>query len=403
MFQSLNAEIIKLTGDLFAKNTKNSNTHQILRRVKKSLQKSSIGSVLKLDELFLFVIKSNNLVIIKGTEFVKETPVISHSQQEEILNSKTNLIKSEKIFINSSPLNNAFWLKLKVYENNYVFLISLKEKTSFFQEKIIQGLTPVFNQICRIFYLTNSLSKIKIEESKIIKEKVTYVLDAKNAMHYVKNKLTPVTNTISLIDRYFKENEELDNTKKAYIEKKLKSNKSNFYISDVISKAELLIQGIDNLLYKDDEEKSAKYVIDLVRQIWMHHFDNIDNINIQIEKLSSIELNFNTELFEFIFTDIIENISKYNLDSKSVNFNKDDENNFTITFSNEIKDFQKKQKNLQEIVELYNMADNDEIYSRKTHGLSFIRRLMKRKKITNYISIDKEKKVFTFSIKFKIL
>lgn len=403
LFQNLNADIIKLTGDLFAENTKNSSTHQILRKVKKELIKAPVNAVLKLEEIFLFRVINDRIVIIKGTEFVKETPSITKSLMDEIIRSRKSLIKGADIKINTRNINNSYFLKMNVYEHRYVFLLSLRGTSNFFQERIIQGLTPVFNQICRIFYLTNSLNKIKIEESKIIKEKVTYVLDAKNALHYVKNKLTPVTNTISLIDRYFKKPEELDSTKKEYIENKLKNNKGNVYIKDVIEKAEVLIQGIDNLLYKDDEQKSVKYVIGLVRQIWMYHFENVDDINIDIDNLVSLELNFNTELFEFIFTDIIENISKYSLEDKCVNFNQDSEGEITVSFINVIKDYNRKKDNLKEIVELYNMADNDEIYSRKTHGLSFIRRLMKRKKINNKISIDKENEKFIFKIKFKTI
>lgn len=403
LFQELNADIIKLTGDLFAKNTKNSSTHQILRKVKKELIKAPVNAILKLDEIFLFRVINDKIVIIKGTDFIKESPSIPDKLFNEIINPKKNLIKGKKVQINSQILNNAFFMKLRVYEHKYLFLLALKGTPNFFQERIIQGLTPVFNQICRIFYLTNSLNKIKIEESKIIKEKVTYVLDAKNALHYVKNKLTPVTNTISLIDRYFKKPDELDDNKKIYIEKKLKENKSNLYIKDVIEKAEVLIQGVDNLLYKEDEQKSVKYVIGLLRQIWMYHFENVDDINIDIENLSTIELNFNTELFEFIFTDIVENISKYSLQKKSVSFHQENENEFSISFINDIKDYNRKKDNLKEIVELYNMKDNDEIYSRKTHGLSFIRRLMKRKKIDNLIFIDKEKELFIFKINFKTI
>jgi hypothetical protein len=134
----------------------------------------------------------------------------------------------------------------------------------------------------------------------------------------------------------------------------------------------------------------------------MYHFENVDDININIDNLSNIDLNFNTELFEFIFTDIVENISKYSFQEKSVNFHQESEDEFSISFTNDIKDYNRKKDNLKEIVELYNMADNDEIYSRKTHGLSFIRRLMKRKKIDNKIHIDKENEKFIFNIYFKI-
>jgi hypothetical protein len=73
-----------------------------------------------------------------------------------------------------------------------------------------------------------------------------------------------------------------------------------------------------------------------------------------------------------------------------------------ILFSNEIVDFERMRIELEEITSLYNLTDNDEIYSRKTHGLSFIRRLLRRKNIENRIFIDKELKTFNNEIKIKI-
>ena len=74
-----------------------------------------------------------------------------------------------------------------------------------------------------------------------------------------------------------------------------------------------------------------------------------------------------------------------------------------ILFSNSIFEYEKNKKNLQEIETLYNQDNNDEIYNRKTHGLSFVRRLLRRKKIKNKIYIDKLSKTFNFEITLNII
>ena len=106
-------------------------------------------------------------------------------------------------------------------------------------------------------------------------------------------------------------------------------------------------------------------------------------------------------LFDFVFTDIVENINKYSYNkTKKVIFSLDNDS-IAIRFFNSILDYEKNKTSLKEIETLYNQENNDEIYNRTTHGLSFIRRLLRRKKIENKISIDKLEKTFNFEIILK--
>ncbi|GAA3557661.1 hypothetical protein [Snuella lapsa] len=400
IFNQFNSDLIKLIGDLFAQNISESSSYKILHEVKKRISRSSIGYFFKLDQIFLFRLINNRLVLIKGTQFIRELPDFSDEIIGKIKESKEKPIKGASVIINTIEYSNIYWQRTDFENSTYVYLICLKPATFMLQENIIIGLKPVFSQVSKVFHLMNSLDYIKKNSAKTIKEKVAYVLDAKNAMHFVKNKLTPITNILDLVDRYFKKPENLDERKEKYIKEKLKNNRGNVQIKEVISKAELMIKGVDNLIAKDDVKVSERVIIDSVRRHWFYHFENLDDVRLNFNKESNFNISFNHELFDFVFTDIIENISKYSTGIKMVEFIEDSPGTLTVLFKNEIKDYNRKIQELQELVTQYNQPDNDEIYSRKTHGLSFIRGLMKRKKIKNVISIERETKMFIFKITF---
>ncbi|WP_146193367.1 hypothetical protein [Flavobacterium sediminis] len=278
-------------------------------------------------------------------------------------------------------------------------MISLK-KENVFNESLISNLRPIFEYIARIFFMSNSLIEVNNHNQKIIKQKVAYVFDAQNALHFVKNKLSPVTATIGLIDRYFKQ--EINSEQKKYIEGRLKNNNNSNEIKGIIKKAEILIKGVDNIIDENDEIISLKTLVDDIRKHWYFHFNNIDDVIINIDDLSDFDIEINQMMFDFVFTDIIENINKYGTHVRKVEISIQ-EDFVTIKFVNEIKDFERNKLDLDEIVSLYNLKDNDEIYSRKTHGLSFIRRLLRKKNINNRIFIDQENKTFNNEIKIKKL
>lgn len=271
-----------------------------------------------------------------------------------------------------------------------------------FKELIIQKIKPIFEYVARLYYIRSSLAILNNETSKILKEKITYVLDAQNALHFVKNKLSPITTTIDLMDRYFRDKTILTEPQRAHIESRLKSNNNNKQIRLILDKAELLIKGVDNIISEEEKEVKVKNIIDDLRNCWLYHFENIDDILVDIENLNTI-INYNQMLFDFVFTDIIENINKYsNNQTKEVVFYIED-NLLVIKFSNSIYDYEKNKISLKEIERLYNLENNDEIYNRKTHGLSFVRRLLRRKKISNNIIVDAKEKTFNFYIKLKII
>src|SRR5690606_30192952 len=116
-----------------------------------------------------------------------------------------------------------------------------------------------------------------------------------------KNKLSPITSTIDLMDRYFKQKNLTEENKK-YIEKRLLENNNNRDIKQIISKAEVLIKGVDNILEEEDKIISLKTLIDDVRKCWLFHFNTIDDVHLKIEDLNSIQIEINQMMFDFIFT-----------------------------------------------------------------------------------------------------
>lgn len=403
VFSGINEEIVLLVGDLFIESVNENNSHKILRNVINKINDSKVKILNQIDEIFLFVNYNGKFVLIKGSKFVINNEIISSQGFEEIIvnenDSKRKKIIKDNVIVDGVKYENCFWLNHKVLDKQYYFLVSLKRE-SVFSESLVLSFRPIFEYIARIYFISNSLIELNNSNLKIIKQKIAYVFDAQNALHFVKNKLSPITSTIGLMDRYFKQ-KDLSFEQKEYIKKRLLENNNNAEIKTIIKKAEVLIKGVDNILDEKDNVVSLKSFIDELRKNWFFHFNSIDGVKIEIENITSIKVLINQMMFDFVFTDIIENINKYG-DSKQKNVVMTmDEEFIRILFSNKILDYEKCKQDLDEIVTLYNLRDNDEIYSRKTHGLNFVRRLLRRKNIENKIFVDKMNLTFSHEIKIK--
>ncbi|MFD2727470.1 hypothetical protein [Hyunsoonleella rubra] len=406
-FRVLNEKVIESIGDLFIENVNNNTNHHILENVKAHInKKKTLKNFLTIENLYLFVRLKENLVLIKGSEFVKTDPKIVEEEKKKLFSfledEKSTLLFTKEIVIDGKEYDNLVWVKHEILRHQYVFLIATKSYLGYIGGAIVSSLRPIFEYIARIFYVTNRLDNLQKEQTEIIKEKVTHVLDAQNALHFVKNKLSPITRTINLVDRLYKKPEKLSEKKKNYIKQELKNNTNNEKVKEILRKAEVLIKGVDNLLNQEDEIVSVKRIIDVFRQNWLHHFNSTESIFVDIKDVSNTKISFNSMLYDFVFTDIIENISKYSNDFVSIVFTQENETEISMYFVNSIKDFEKNYRELKKICELYNREDNDEIYKRNTHGLSFVRLLLRRKLIENEISIDKSRELFTFKITLKL-
>ena len=405
-FNRVNENIILTIGNLFIDNVNENNSHRILSKVKNLINGGTLNKIFKVKELFLFVNYNNKLILIKGSKFVKNNNLTFSFDAKQLIDEfiKKNLqVKKEDfVEIDNIKYENIYWMKNSIKETDYYFLICLEGESVFLKESIVKKLKPIFEYIARLYFIRNSLTKLNNDASKILKEKITYVLDAQNALHYVKNKLSPITTTVDLMDRYFKKQKDLTDSQKFYIETRLRENNNNYQLRLIIERAELLIKGVDNIVSQEEKTVSLKQMIDDLRNIWIYHFENLDGLLVDLEDLK-VKINYNQMLFDFVYTDIVENINKYcDQQTKRVNFSVAGDT-IIILFSNSIFEYEKNKKNLQEIETLYNQDNNDEIYNRKTHGLSFVRRLLRRKKIKNKIYIDKLSKTFNFEITLNII
>jgi len=404
-FMSMNEEIISTIGDIFINRITDNNIYKILNEVKKVINDSTLSKIFKLEEIFLFKISENRPILIKGTKFLKngfyETNLLNPNVINDIL-INNDILKEINVKIEDVTYSTNYWLRISIKDNIYLFLICISNDSFLFREIIIQKLRPVFDYIIRIYFISDSLINLKNSTSKILKQKITHVLNAQNALHYVRNKLSPITTSIDLMDRYFKNMDNLELSKKEYIEGRLSNNKNNQNINLILDKADILIRGVDNLISQEDVIISFKQFIDELRQHWIYHFDNFHEVNVEGD-FTGVKVKYNQMLFDFVYTDLIENINRYSLNAKKIVYIKKEKNYISVIFSNKILDYEKNKISLLEIESSYNLEKNDEIYNRKTHGLNFIRMLLRRKNIYNKISIDKEQKTFNFQININIL
>ncbi|MCF1420839.1 hypothetical protein [Mangrovimonas futianensis] len=394
------------TTHLFLNNLNEENDFKLLDNLKNLINNDiSFEHIFEIEDIFLFTYLDDKLFIIKGTKFVSEPPYIMKKIISEIDTSTKNVVEVDYIpKINRKPLKNTIWFKHNINNQKYWYLISSRSKITFITKIAINALWRGFNQITSLYHYKHQVDVLRRQESKLLKDKITYVLNAKNALHYVRNKLTPTVAVLGLLERYFND-KNLDENQIQFIENRISSKGHVEKIKTTIQRANTLMKGVEILFQKEDKNCTIPDLVYLIRKEWYHHHENQAPIEIKADLKKEQTFLVNVELMEYVFTDIIENSFKYGDGDENIIISIDESTGETleVIIKNKIKDFQKNKKRLEEIADLYNQIDNDEIYNRKTHGLSFIRRILKVKSIPNEIIIDDKNELFIFKFIIQIL
>lgn len=384
-------------GNLFFKNFDKGEEHKILITIKDRINNSK-PNLMKIKEIFIFTKRGENLILIKGTKFINSNPVFNDNVLDILNKNQGNFEKiKEEIFIDNNSYKSSYWIRLKITDIDYFFMIDSSYSDSIF----LNALKPIFNQIARVYQISYVLKNLRKIEADVIKDKISYVFDSINALHFVKNKLSPVTLKLSLIDRYI-------NKKNDYSAEKIEEMRLELAQTDpqimrtIFNRAEILIRGVDNIILKEDGSFKLGKIIDLVKDEWIYQFNDWNGLKINIDKPQSYVIQTNLETLGYIFGDLIANIEKYSLERRELNIYFSELKDMVVfEFLNDIKDFDRVKTSLVNTAKIYNEEHNDEIYNRTTKGLSLVRRLSRYKQIKTEVQIDTENQLYKFFLYLK--
>jgi len=309
-------------------------------------------------------------------------------------------IESVNVSLNNTEYAHSLVIKPNI-DNNILFVFPSEIKpNSFLQyQYLFEILSPVLERFSRVIEFEQIYKNSRRKNLREIKEKLFYIRKAEKAMHFIKNKLSPLYNLIAVLQEQHIEKENViyeDEYVKDFILKELKKSDTN--LDKIIHTATVILNKENNPFTFSELEKVKPVDIFWVIENLADDFFNGNydlEFNWDIEKLFSFRVEYNKEGLYILLTDWFSNMSKYGDDFfiKFIEYKK----NYKVEFSNSYKKEHKEK--VFKIESDFNLQDRKEIIRRNSHGIYQIKSTMEEMNMNGKIKV-RDRKIF-FTIEFK--
>jgi hypothetical protein len=381
---------------------------KIYKRLIEKIESFNVIKNVKIKYILCLIIKRNDdFALVNGSDKIIDYGI---SKNEELIQKLTIEGEAENITINinKQDFNNTLYYLVKGKNKKYCFVVVFdnnKKSLSHIFKKILMSnfiLIPAFKHLARIFEIQNWISINKNKTLEKITENQEYVLKANEVMHFVKNSMSPIKDSLTLYELYEKTT---DVNIKSFLKQKFDSQRKNakFEIENIIRRSDFILEKSKNPFEADEFEIISSFnLFDYVRKNWG---EKIQSKKITIsgnepEKILTSEFNTNLNIIDLILINIFSNITKYSIGENNLEF-QIDQDEFTIIFSNNMDP--KKVNNLadfKKLIDYYNKNNRIEISKRKSHGFVHLRAYCETIDLKSSIDLTEDYK-FSFQIKFK--
>lgn len=358
--------------------------HRILQNfVKIHAQDKLIKIFVNINRLVCFKLVENNIYLINSSKFIIEWELNTNEELLKTLNKEKNA-KNIPVKIDDWDTTNNVIYQIQLNQNIYLFLITFNKKpTTLFYDLYAQKiLFPVLKRIAQVIVTESEIRNEKRKLLNQIKSKLEYIDLSSNAIHFLNNKLNP----LSLYFQLSEEIKQMDPTSDLYKETEemmlasLKDAKDHFGIA--MERIRKVMNNVNNPfnLSEFEEVKVQRLFVVLRAMILQFKFGNpaeIIDFNWEPNDLDKI-IKTNMPFFEFVFEEIFMNIESHGDGSLKLEFIKESENLFIIVRNN-IKDFDNsKAIQIDKYIIEFNNENMSEIMRRGIKGIRLLKQFLQQ-------------------------
>lgn len=358
--------------------------HQIYKNIIKEINIFLKGDYV--DSIYSYILKDDNILwLINSSEFIWERTLVLSSDDIDSLKQTKSLyrIHDNKMY---------YYYLIKIDTMDYIFVSSMHKSIPIYYQLI--GIDcifiAVFSKIAKLLNSEYRVFEYKNKTFEEMREKLAYVNAATKIMHYMRNKLTPLTNIVE----YYSSTEELSENIKDKMEARIKKEvkQSSRDLQEIIETADYMLEKSNNPLSAlEIKDISIKKIFVILSEIDERLLSGIVLVNKEIMDLKD-NLVVRTSLTEtkILFTDWINNMRKYKKDKCRIEFTVDKEY-ARIDFYN---DYSISQKECDTLIKDINNNQKDAVLQRKTHGIYQIKSIVQNLdiaiKANREVEIDKD-------------
>jgi hypothetical protein len=375
-------------------------THYLLKRILTANNNIKIISKIgRIKHIALFKKGSfEQLQILISSKFIIKFEVDERRVFEKLNDQK--IAYDIPIILDGDPnLNNVFLTN--TYESTeYVLFISFDKKPlpMFFNIYLKKILNPLFSKITKIIHVEFIFQKENQRYFAELKKHLEDIDNAINAIHFLNNKLSPITSYFSLLEHY--DNLKDEGIKKELlklIEKERKNSINN--ILPITSKMNQMAEKANNPnIVNDTVNIKLRKLFSIVRTRFEEGGTKYSMNVTWTNETFELTTKSNPYLFGFILEELIINLTKHSRDDCKIDFAFNTRSIPIIVFTNGIKNIDKNRTELVKIIDDFNSERMSEIMKRNSKGLKIIKQYLEQLDISHKMSLIDDKLILILSI-----
>lgn len=408
LFESYRSKYIKfheklneVIDNFFTDNTNNNRPYTIYRRCIPLLQDKPFKFDVK--DIFCFKLKDGKFSVINGSRFIwnYDINLSSLNKFPESTHNRSKIKNNIPLVINGKKLddNITFIYNISPHESEYyVFFLVLNSPISPISQIWNTAntlISPFFIRLAKVFEA--DFNQKVIESSKMLElsTRINYVNSAVKAMHFIRNKLGPIKNYLSMEEDYNNSGQEKKDKIKPHLDKERDKLKSSLTL--VLNQADFILEKTNNpFIVSNLDRYGIQQLFSDIRRVWSEYgLEEKFTISLRNNELNEkIFIYYNKIGMELILTNWISNIYKYNTGYYGLEIT-ETEKTFKISFFNSLK--VNKGETL-DFIKLFSSDNRLEIDKRKSHGLSELKEFLSQMKIQADMFSQEGKLYFTIEL-----
>ena len=347
----------------------------------------------KIKNIYCFRWENGRYRIANGS-----TPIFNYELNSEmickILQDRPNTLHIDVPFkVNGDNCNNNYLVTFKIPDSevSYIFISEVDNSNIV---RILYQFRLMISFLSRLSRLLEVNYKIRANEITSVKEmanNLNYINASQQAMHFIKNKLSPVKNYFAELKFYEEcKDEAIRDRMKVKLDLERQNAEQSF--STAINRADYIASKMyTSQMYSQVEKYKFIVLLSLVRDIWQSYDNEI--VDIMVDK--PLCVTFNRYGMDQVLTNWISNMNIYGNKNSHYKVIEEDDN-YVLCFINETDANANGQS---EFVKCYRQNDRDEIIKRNWHGLMEIKEALEQMHIPNEMSLNGNEVVFEMRFK----
>lgn len=346
--------------------------------------------------------KRKGAYLINSSDFIYDFEITDNKKWDRFIkpNNDFDFIQL-KIKINGKEYNKSLVIKVNA-ENKmlFVFFNNQPKPPVFKNIHLYEVLKPTLERLAKIIEFEQLYKRHTKNNLRTIKNKFFYVRNAEKAMHFIRNKLSPLDNVLEILNRELNDKEAVlfsDSKIESLIKDELEKSTKN--LKKIVQRAGTILKKTNNPFNVADLNTfNPTTIFALISElIWDNSALENSKTSFQwdTKKLNKYNVKYNEEGLYFLLTDWISNMEKHGKNHEILY--QEEDQSYILVFSNTyIPDFKDE---IQKAVNDFNTNDRIEILRRKSHGIYQIKTSIEEMQLSSFMELDNERIYFT--LKFK--